>query len=81
MYLIPAYELVGTLTPAGMGIGKVTFPTKGLIRGSKCLLYGKIPKILNVFYYSIFSSTSYFLDMITLIILVGTLTHSTMEGR
>ena len=41
-----AYNFVGTLTHIGLGIDKVTFPTKGLTYGQNVF-----PKFLNIFYF------------------------------
>ena len=71
---------VGTLTQARMGVGRVTFLSKGPM--SICLPYDKIRTCHRRFLFQLLfpqtQSVSYFLKMIMLISLVGTLTQARM---
>ena len=72
--LFPLTQTLISLTQARMGIGRVTFPSKGPIRGQNIFLMAQ-SQIFICFIHSILrseDSASYFLRMIILISLVGT---------
>ena len=74
-------NLVGILTQARMGVGRVTFLSKGPMRGQYVFITAKYVLFMD-FSISVIISTysvSYCLKMIMLITLVGTLTQTRMD--
>ena len=72
-------SLVGILTQARMGVGKVTFLNKGPMRGQYVFITAKYVLFMDVVIIST-DSVSYCLKMIMLITLVGTLTQTSNQN-
>ena len=77
--MIMLINFVGTLTQAETGVGRITFPSEGSMRGQYVFFSANYELCINIFYFNISTdSVSYFFKMITLISLVGALTQTRM---
>ena len=77
-------NFVGTLTQAKMGggggVGRITFPSEGSMRGQYVFFSANYELCIDIFYFNISTdSVSYFFKMITLISL-GRYPYSNQNG-
>ena len=70
-----AYQI---LSQARMGVGRVIFPAKGPMRGQYILIMAKSQSVYTFYFYIYYSRDSYFLEMVMLISLEGSLTQTKM---
>ena len=59
--MILLFNFVGTLTEAKMGVGRITFPSKGSMRGQYVFFSANYELCRDIFYFNIFADGLLFL--------------------